>query len=74
MKIAMLGVDEDLREGGMASRLLLQVHDELILEVAPGEQERVEEVLRTRMGGAAELSVPLDVSVGVGPNWEAAAH
>ena len=42
------------------------MHDELILEVAPGEQERVEEILRTRMGGAAELTVPLDVSVGVG--------
>jgi DNA polymerase-1 len=74
MKIAMLGVDEDLREGSLESHLLLQVHDELILEVAPGEQERVEEILRTRMGAAAELSVPLDVSVGVGPNWESAAH
>ena len=62
------------RVGYLASHLWLLVHDELILEVAPGEQERVEEILRTRMGGAAELSVPLDVSVGVGPNWEAAAH
>jgi DNA polymerase-1 len=74
MKIAMLGVDEDLRDGGLESHLLLQVHDELILEVAPGEQERVEEILRTRMGNAAELTVPLDVSVGVGANWESAAH
>jgi DNA polymerase-1 len=70
----MLGVDADLRDGAMGSRLLLQVHDELILEVAPGEQDRVEEILRTRMGGAAELTVPLDVSVGVGSNWESAAH
>jgi DNA polymerase-1 len=74
IKIAMLGVADDLRQGELGSRLLLQVHDELILEVAPGEQERVEEILRTRMGSAAELSVPLDVSVGVGPNWESAAH
>lgn len=74
MKIAMLGVDADLRDGGLGSRLLLQVHDELILEVAPGEQDRVEEILRTRMGGAADLSVPLDVQVGTGANWEAAAH
>jgi DNA polymerase-1 len=74
IKIAMLGVADDLREGELRSHLLLQVHDELILEVAPGEQERVEEILRTRMGNAAELSVPLDVSVGVGPNWESAAH
>ncbi|PZE93160.1 DNA polymerase I [Curtobacterium sp. MCLR17_039] len=74
IKIAMLGVADDLREGELQSHLLLQVHDELILEVAPGEQERVEEILRNRMGSAAELSVPLDVSVGVGPNWESAAH
>ncbi len=74
MKIAMLGVAADLRDGDLGSRLLLQVHDELILEIAPGEQERVEEILRTRMGGAADLSVPLDVSVGLGANWEAAAH
>jgi DNA polymerase-1 len=74
MKIAMLGVDADLRDGGLGSRLLLQVHDELILEIAPGEQDRVEEILRTRMGGAAELTVPLEVQVGTGGNWEAAAH
>ncbi|OII13468.1 DNA polymerase I [Curtobacterium sp. MCBA15_008] len=74
MKIAMLGVAEDLRQGDLASHLLLQVHDELILEVAPGEQDRVEDILRTRMGAAAELTVPLDVSVGVGANWEVAAH
>ncbi|MCJ1713896.1 DNA polymerase I [Curtobacterium sp. VKM Ac-2922] len=74
MKIAMLGVAADLRDGDLGTRLLLQVHDELILEVAPGEQDRVEEILRTRMGAAAELTVPLDVSVGLGANWEAAAH
>lgn len=74
IKIAMLGVADDLRDDELESHLLLQVHDELILEVAPGEQERVEEILRTRMGNAAELTVPLDVSVGVGRNWEDAAH
>ncbi|WIB62279.1 DNA polymerase I [Curtobacterium sp. MCBD17_040] len=74
MKIAMLGVAADLDAGGHDSHLLLQVHDELILEVAPGEQDAVEEIVRRRMGGAADLSVPLDVQVGTGPNWEAAAH
>jgi DNA polymerase-1 len=74
MKIAMLGVASDLRDGELGTRLLLQVHDELILEVAPGEQERVEEILRARMGSAADLTVPLDVQVGTGANWEVAAH
>jgi DNA polymerase-1 len=74
MKIAMLGVAADLRDGDLGTRLLLQVHDELILEVAPGEQERVEEILRARMGSAADLTVPLDVQVGTGANWEVAAH
>ncbi|KQO64768.1 DNA polymerase I [Curtobacterium sp. Leaf261] len=74
IKIAMLGVTEDLRAGGHESHLLLQVHDELILEVAPGEEAAVEELVRRRMGAAAELTVPLDVSVGTGPNWEVAAH
>jgi DNA polymerase-1 len=74
MKIAMLGVANDLRDLELESRLLLQIHDELILEVADGEQDEVERILRTRMGGAADLSVPLDVQVGTGANWEAAAH
>jgi DNA polymerase-1 len=74
IKIAMLGVTEDLAAGGYTSHLLLQVHDELILEVAPGEESAVEDIVRRRMGSAAELTVPLDVSVGTGPNWEAAAH
>ena len=74
MKIAMLGVYGDLADQGLESRLLLQVHDELILEVAPGEQEAVESIVRHRMGGAAELRVPLEVQVGTGANWEAAAH
>ena len=74
IKVAMIGVDAALREAGLASRLLLQVHDELLLEVAPGERTAVEELVRERMGGAYPLDVPLEVSVGFGPTWDAAAH
>ncbi|AWB89250.1 DNA polymerase I [Homoserinimonas hongtaonis] len=74
MKIAMLGVAEDLRDQNLGSRLLLQVHDELVLEVAPGELETIESIVRTRMSSAADLAVPLDVQVGIGANWDAAAH
>jgi DNA polymerase-1 len=75
IKVAMLGVDRALRDAGLRSRLLLQVHDELVLEVAPGEQPAVEELVRREMGSAyPELSVPLDVSVGVGRTWDDAAH
>ncbi|MDI2098100.1 DNA polymerase I [Ruicaihuangia caeni] len=74
MKIAMLGIDSDLNEQQLSSRMLLQVHDELIFEVAPGELETLTEIVRTRMGSAAQLSVPLDVQVGTGTDWDAAAH
>ena len=74
MKIAMIGVANDLRAQSLGSRLLLQVHDELVLEVAPGEREAVETIVRERMGSAAELAVPLDVQVGVGTDWDDAAH
>jgi len=74
IKVAMIGVDQALREAGLKSRLLLQVHDELLLEVAAGEREIVEELVRDRMGGAYPLDVPLEVSVGTGPTWDAAAH
>ena len=74
MKIAMLGVREDLDAAEMQSRVLLQVHDELIVEVAGGEADAVEEIVRRRMGSAADLRVPLDVSVGRGESWDAAAH
>jgi DNA polymerase I len=70
----MLDVRRALDEAGLASRLLLQVHDELVLEVAPGERGRVEELVRARMGGAYPLRAPLEVSVGVGATWEDAAH
>ncbi|MFD2080350.1 DNA polymerase I [Actinopolymorpha cephalotaxi] len=74
IKVAMLGVDEALRTAGLTSRVLLQVHDELVLEVAPGEQGQVEELLRAQMGGAADLTVPLDVSLGEGRTWHEAGH
>ena len=74
MKIAMLGIAGDLIDGSLNSRMLLQVHDELIFEVAPGEWDALETIVRTRMAGAADLRVPLDVQIGRGPTWEAAAH
>ncbi|WP_199849665.1 DNA polymerase I [Blastococcus sp. Marseille-P5729] len=74
IKVAMLGVEQALRDAGVRSRMLLQVHDELVLEIAPGEREQVEELVRKQMGAAATLDVPMEVSVGVGPNWEDAAH
>ncbi len=74
VKVAMLRVDKAIAEAGLASRMLLQVHDEIVLEIAPGERERVEELVRREMGAAVELRAPLDVSVGVGPDWESAAH
>ena len=74
IKVAMLGVQRGLREGGLKSRLLLQVHDELVLEVAAGEAAAVEELVRREMGSAYPLDVPLDVSVGVGHSWADAAH
>lgn len=74
VKIAMLRVDDALRDAGLGSRLLLQVHDEIVLEISPGERVDVEALVRREMSGAAELSAPLDVSVGVGTDWESAAH
>ncbi|HPY25812.1 MAG TPA: DNA polymerase I [Mycobacterium sp.] len=74
IKVAMVGVDAALREGGLDSRLLLQVHDELLLEVAPGERDAVDALVRSKMGAAYPLDVPLEVSVGYGPSWDAAAH
>ncbi|GAB7189714.1 DNA polymerase I [Kineococcus sp. NUM-3379] len=74
IKVAMLGVDAALRASGLRSRVLLQVHDELVLEVAAGEREALEELVRREMAGAAELSVPLEVSVGTGRSWHEAAH
>ncbi|QDB79328.1 DNA polymerase I [Georgenia wutianyii] len=74
IKVAMVQVEQALTEAGLRSRLLLQVHDELVLEVAAGEEETVESLVRTHMAGAADLLVPLDVSVGLGRSWHDAAH
>ncbi|WP_408624473.1 DNA polymerase I [Kineosporia rhizophila] len=74
VKVAMLEVDHQLNKQALRSRMLLQVHDELVLEVWPGEREQVEELVRDAMADAAELNVPLDVSVGVGRSWHEAAH
>ncbi|WP_167202223.1 DNA polymerase I [Actinomyces respiraculi] len=74
VKRAMINVADRLEALGLSSRILLQIHDELLLEVAPGEASAVEEVVRQMMSGAAHLSVPLDVSVGMGRTWREAAH
>ena len=74
IKIAMLNVDRAIAVAGLSSRMLLQVHDELVFEVAPGEQEALEVLVREQMGAAADLAVPLDVSVGFGRSWHEAAH
>jgi len=74
IKIAMLNVDRALRQQGLASRMLLQVHDELVFEVATGEHESLEALVREQMAAAADLTVDLDVSVGTGSSWHAAAH
>jgi DNA polymerase I len=74
IKVAMLHVHRDLKSSGLRSRMLLQVHDELVLEVADGEHAAIEELVRRGMGSAYELDVPLDVSVGFGRSWNDAAH
>ena len=74
IKVAMINVDTALQEAGLASRMLLQVHDELLFEVAPGERDALEALVREQMGNAYPLDVPLEVSVGFGRSWDTAAH
>jgi len=74
IKVAMLGVDAALAGAGLRSRLLLQVHDELVFEVAAGEADVVEALAREQMAAAYPLAVPLAVSVGRGVTWDEAAH
>jgi DNA polymerase I len=74
IKVAMLRVAASLETAGLRSRMLLQVHDELIFEVAPGELDQVRTLVTTEMGGAADLRVPLEVSTGTGHSWAEAAH
>jgi DNA polymerase-1 len=74
IKLAMLNVQKALVEGGFISRLLLQVHDELILEIVSAEEESVSELVRREMGNAFPLNAPLNVGIGIGKNWNIAAH
>lgn len=74
IKVAMLNVAKALEQQHLESRLLLQVHDELIFEVAPGEHQILEEIVRQEMGRAYPLKAPLDVNVGFGKSWDLAAH
>ncbi|RAY16463.1 DNA polymerase I [Actinomadura craniellae] len=74
IKVASLRVDRALRERGLASRMLLQVHDELVFEVAPGELDELQALAREQMCGAYELRAPLDVSMGTGRTWQDAGH
>jgi DNA polymerase-1 len=74
IKRAMIVINDSLNTDGFHSRMVLQVHDELIFEVWPGERDKLTDMVTTHMSQAAVLSVPLDVQVGVGPNWDAAAH
>ncbi len=74
MKIAMCRIADALAEAELKSRILLQVHDEVIVECAAGEFDSVERIVVDTMQNAAELSVPLDVNVGRGPDWQSAAH
>ncbi|MCX2729787.1 DNA polymerase I [Saccharopolyspora sp. NFXS83] len=74
IKVAMLGAHQALREAGLRSRILLQVHDELIIELVEGERAEVERIVREQMGSAYPLDVPLEVSVGAGRSWDSAAH
>ncbi|GGV76278.1 DNA polymerase [Streptomyces gelaticus] len=74
VKVAMLQVDRALTGAKLKSRMLLQVHDEIVLEIAGGERAQVEEIVRHEMSTAVQLRAPLDVSVGVGTDWESAAH
>jgi DNA polymerase-1 len=74
IKVAMINVDSAIKEAGLTSRMLLQVHDELLFEVAEGERDALEALVRDKMGGAYPLDVPLEVSVGYGRSWDTAAH
>lgn len=74
MKLAMIRAQRELDKAGVRSRILLQIHDELVVGLAPGEEEQVTALIKEAMENAVHLSVPLTVSTGVGPNWQEAAH
>ena len=74
MKIAMIRAEQTLAEAHVKSRIILQIHDELVVEIAPGEGDQVTELVRNAMEHAVDLAVPLDVSYGIGSDWQLAAH
>ena len=74
IKVAMLATRRELRDGGLRSRMLLQVHDELLFEVAPAELDQLRDLVRSAMCGAFDLTIPLEVSIGTGRSWAEAAH
>lgn len=74
MKIAMIRADRALKDAGVRSRIILQIHDELVLEIAPGEADAVASLIQDAMEHAVALDVPLDVSTGIGDDWQLAAH
>ena len=74
IKLAMLNVQTAIEKENLKSRLLLQIHDELILEVVAGEEEKISDLVRREMGAAYPLKAPLDVNAGLGLTWHEAAH
>lgn len=74
MKIAMIRAEQTLAEAHVKSSIILQIHDELVVEIAPGEGDQVTELVRNAMEHAVDLAVPLDVSCGIGSDWQLAAH
>lgn len=74
MKLAMTSIDSKMQQLGLKSRMLLQVHDELVFEVAKGELDQLQELVTERMGNIVELSVPLEVQIGIGKSWDQAGH
>ncbi|MBU4464398.1 MAG: DNA polymerase I, partial [Actinobacteria bacterium] len=74
MKIALFRIHDEFRAQSLTSRVLLQIHDELVVEVAPGEWDVAAQIVRDRMGDAAQLTVPLDVQIGRGADWDEAGH
>lgn len=74
MKIAMIRAYDALQEANLGSRLILQIHDELVVEIAPGEEKRATALVKDAMEHAVTTAVPLDVSTGIGSDWQLAAH
>ncbi|WP_126415602.1 DNA polymerase I [Trueperella bialowiezensis] len=74
IKYAMVFVQDEMDKAGLESRMLLQVHDELVFEVKASEAEQLEQIVREQMGKAIKLDVPLSVGIGIGRNWREAAH